>query len=407
MSFRPWENLSRLTSPRGMQRCACRDYQRGAHPPSPLPLAPHSFVAEFGETIEMLRKVFLTKSGQPFVLTGSGSLGWDFVTANLMEAGEKALIANTGYFSDSWADCVKAYGGQAVNLQMPVGNAIDQKQFADALRKEKYKLICITHVDTSTGVKNDIKALAALCRKIQPDAMVCVDGVCAFAAEELRFDEWGVDAAFTGSQKALGVPPGLMVCILSQRALSAIKSRHTPVATYYANALYWLPIMNAYEERKKSYFATPAVGLIRGLYVACKNMLKLGMEKVFDLHLRNSLAVKEALYSMGLSLVANDKKNAANTLSATKLPEGVTAAQLLPKIKKRGVILAGGLHKKIKMTYFRIGHMGISAVDQRRQHMVTVLEAIEGALIECGKQLKRGNAVAVYKACMGGYKSSL
>jgi len=369
---------------------------------SPSHVAP-SFIEEFGATIEMLRKVFLTSTGQPFVLAGSGSLGWDFVVCNLMEPGEKALVCNTGYFSDSWAMCVKSYQGQVVNLQMPVGACVDPAMLEAALKKEKYKIICLTQVDTSTGVKNDIKTLAAICKRIQPDALVTVDGVCAFAAEELRFDDWGVDAALTGSQKALGVPPGLMVCILSQKAIKAAKNRSTPILSYFANALNWLPIMNAYEERKAAYFATPAVTLIRGLYVACKKLLDIGMDNVFDMHLKTSLAFKAACYSMGLELVATDKKHAANTLSAIKLPAGVTKQDLVPKIVKRGVIVAGGLHKKIKTTYFRVGHMGLSAIDPRRQHMVTVIEAIEGALIELGIKVEKGKALAIFKAAMGGY----
>mmetsp|Transcript_10587 Transcript_10587/g.14681 ORF Transcript_10587/g.14681 Transcript_10587/m.14681 type:complete len:277 (+) Transcript_10587:168-998(+) len=182
---------------------------------SPSHVAP-SFIEEFGSTIGMLRKVFLTSTGQPFVIAGSGSLGWDFVACNLMEPGEKALICNTGYFSDSWATCIKAYKGQVVNLQMPVGGAVCPKMLEAALKKEKYKIVCLTQVDTSTGVKNDIKTLASIVKTVQPECLVTVDGVCAFAAEELRFDDWGIDAALTGSQKALGVPPGLMVCVMSQ-----------------------------------------------------------------------------------------------------------------------------------------------------------------------------------------------
>jgi len=352
----------------------------------------------------MLRKVFLTSTGQPFVLAGSGSLGWDFVACNLLEPGEKALICNTGYFSDAWAKCVKSYKGEVVNLQMPVGDCVCPGLLEEALKKQKYKVICLTQVDTSTGVKNDIKKLAAICKKIQPDTLVTVDGVCAFAAEELCFDDWGIDAALTGSQKALGVPPGLMVCILSQKALRVIKNRNTPILNYFANASNWLPIMQAYEERKAAYFATPAVTLVRGLYVACKKLLALGMDEVFDRHLKTSLAFKAACYSMGLSLVANEKKHAANTLSAIKFPSGISKAQFLPKITKRGVIVAGGLHKQIKMTYFRVGHMGLSAIDPKRQHLVTVIEAIEDSLIECGKKIEKGKALAVYKAAMGGYE---
>jgi len=87
-----------------------------------------------------------------------------------------------------------------------------------------------------------------------------------------------------------------------------VKSRNTPILSYFANAAHWLPIMQAYEERKAAYFATPAVTLIRGLYVACKKLLDIGMEQVFDRHLKTSLAFKAACYSMGLKLVATDKK---------------------------------------------------------------------------------------------------
>mmetsp|Transcript_2634 Transcript_2634/g.3881 ORF Transcript_2634/g.3881 Transcript_2634/m.3881 type:complete len:116 (+) Transcript_2634:969-1316(+) len=115
------------------------------------------------------------------------------------------------------------------------------------------------------------------------------------------------------------------------------------------------------------------------------------------------------MYSMGLTLVANEKKWAANTLSAMKFPKGVSKEELLPKITKRGVIVAGGLHKKIKTTYFRVGHMGLSVLDGKRQHLVTVIEAIEGALIECGVKIEKGKALTIFKAAMGGYslKSSL
>ena len=120
----------------------------------------------------------------------------------------------------------------------------------------------ITHVDTSTAVRADVKGLAALGREY--GVLVVVDGVCAVAGEEMRQEEWGVDLALTASQKAIGVPPGLALVVAGPRAMEAFHNRKTPVGNYYADWTQWLPIMEAYEARQPSYFGTPAVNLDLG-----------------------------------------------------------------------------------------------------------------------------------------------
>ena len=204
-----------------------------------------NFIEAFGQALERLRQVFLSAQGQPFVLAGSGTLAMDCAGANLVEPGDRALVVNTGYFSDRFAALLERYGAQVTQVGAAVGGRPALEDVEAALRQAEYKLLTITHVDTSTAVLADVRGLAGLAR--QYGALVVVDGVCSVAGEELRMDDWGVDLALTASQKAIGVPPGLALLVAGSRALEAFKRRKTPVQNYYADWTHWLPVMQAYD----------------------------------------------------------------------------------------------------------------------------------------------------------------
>ncbi|KAK3051125.1 hypothetical protein LTS18_012462, partial [Coniosporium uncinatum] len=177
------------------------------------------FVTVFGETLSMLRKLFQTSNpaSQPFVISGSGTLGWDQVAANLSEPGDDVLVLHTGYFADSFADCFETYGVNATQIKAPIGDRPQLDEVEKALKEKKYKLITVTHVDTSTGVLSEIEALTKMVRKVSPETLVVVDGVCSVGCEEIRFDDWGIDVVLTASQKAIGCPAGLSILMASGR----------------------------------------------------------------------------------------------------------------------------------------------------------------------------------------------
>ena len=191
----------------------------------------------------MLRKLFQTSdpASQPFVISGSGTLGWDMVAANLVEQDEEALVLHTGYFADSFADCFESYGIKATQLKAPIGDRPQLPDIEKALKEKKYKLITITHVDTSTGVLSEIKAVSDLVHRVSPETLVVVDGVCSVGCEEIQFDAWGIDVVLTASQKAIGCPPGLCIMMCSGRAIESFKSRRTSPASYFASIKNWLP----------------------------------------------------------------------------------------------------------------------------------------------------------------------
>merc|ERR1711900_83105 len=210
-------------------------------------------------TLSMLRKLFQTTdpSSQPFVISGSGTLGWDLVAANLAEPGDDVLVLHTGYFADSFSDCFETYGVKATQLKAAIGSRPQLPEIEKALKEKKYKLLTVTHVDTSTGVLSELKALSELVHRVSPDTLVIVDGVCSVGCEEIEFDKWQLDGVITASQKAIGCPAGLSISIYSGRAIKAFQSRKTPPGSYFASFKNWMPIMQNYEAKKASYFATP------------------------------------------------------------------------------------------------------------------------------------------------------
>lgn len=351
----------------------------------------------FGQCLEKMRKVFLAADGQPIVVAGSGTLGWDMVGANLINHGDHALVINTGYFGDHFGECLLQYGANVTHVKSStIGSQPSVEDVTKILQQEtQFKLVTITHVDTSTGVLAKVKELTAAVRKAQPDAVVVVDSVCALGGEELRMKEWDVDVVLTGSQKCVGVPAGLSLMVVRPRALQQFE-KNKQSRKYYVDWKNWLPIMKNYEARQPSYFATPSVNhlfaLNEGLTILLENG---GMEKRFLEHRLIGDAVKEAMKALGCSLVTVEGSG-AHTLSCVRYPKGVGAADFLPKVVKRGVSLAGGLHKDIKTQYFRIGHMGPST--RRLDHVIKTVQAIEGALAECGHQIpEMGKAVKIIK----------
>ncbi|KAK4216130.1 pyridoxal phosphate-dependent transferase [Rhypophila decipiens] len=347
-----------------------------------------TFVATFGETLTMLRKLFQTtdSSAQPFVISGSGTLGWDIVAANLVEAGEHVLVLGTGYFSDGFADCLRVYGADVTELKAPVGSRPQLPEIEKALSEKKYKMITVTHVDTSTGVLSELEKLSELVHRVSPDTLFIVDGVCSVACEEIAFDAWKLDGVVTASQKAIGCPAGLSISMFSGRAIKALENRKTPVAAYFASMNKWLPIMKNYENKKPSYFATPSPQLIHSLHTALTQILAQPLSERFAAHKAASDKIKKAVADLGLKQLASNPDDQAHGMTAIYLPETVKQAEILPQLAKRGVVFAGGIHKEVATRYIRFGHMGVSILDPRRGDVDRAVKALEEGLSECGYQ---------------------
>jgi alanine-glyoxylate transaminase/serine-glyoxylate transaminase/serine-pyruvate transaminase len=326
----------------------------GAPPPghTAVPL-----IESFGSALERMRQVWQAgPESQPFVLTGGGTVGMDMVTANLTQPGDRVLVVDTGYFSDRIAEMLHRQGAEVIAVEAPVGDAPEPDEVQAAIAAHgPFKALYATHVDTSTGVRIDPEPLARLAR--EHGMLSIFDGVCATAGERFAMAEWDADVYLTASQKALGLPPGLALLVASPRALAVRAGRRAAAPPMYLDWEQWLPVMRAYEERRPSYFSTPATNLVLALEVGLGEILEQGVEARFAAHAHTARALRAAWGELGLALVPKRPELASNLLSALRFPVGVDGT-LVRRISDHGVAVAGGLHPAIRNEYFRVGHMG-------------------------------------------------
>ncbi|MBN8615754.1 MAG: alanine--glyoxylate aminotransferase family protein [Deltaproteobacteria bacterium] len=344
------------------------------------------FVPVMGRAIAALRTVMLAPSAQPFVIAGSGTLAMEMACASLIERGDRALVIDTGYFSARMASILERLGAEVTRVSATPGEVPSIDAIDEAIRATKPTLVAITHVDTSTGVRIHVEPIARLAK--EHGALVVLDAVCSAAGEVIRQDAWGIDVVLTGSQKALGAPPGLAVLTVSEAALARRRARKTPPASLYLDLLEWLPIMQAYEAGKPAYFATPAVSLVCALDQSLAGIVREGMETRFERHARVARAFRAAFAALGLAMLPARDAICASTLSAVRYPSGVDAS-LAQAMRDEGVVIAGGLHPDLKATYFRIGHMGSTD----RAELLTTIGALERALTRGGHPCEPGVGV--------------
>lgn len=331
--------------------------------PGPTPLPPavsqamaqpilHHRTKEFGEMFDFVIKemqyVYRTKN-TVLMITTSGTGTMEAAVANLLSPGDKTLVCVTGAFGERFVKIQKAYGLSPVELAFDWGYAVDPQKFEAALKANPgLKAVFIQHTDTSTGIVNDLKTLAAISRKVQPDALIVIDSVSGLAAEELRADEWDLDVVVTGSQKGLMAAPGLGFVSVSERAWKAVETAKLP--RFYFD---FRTMRKSLKDKETPY--TPGVTLVAGQAEALKMIRKEGIENVWKRTTELALYTRAWAKKMGFSLFS---KNPATILTAINLPEGVDGNKLLEEIlATEGISIAGGqLHLKGKI--IRIAHMG-------------------------------------------------
>jgi alanine-glyoxylate transaminase/serine-glyoxylate transaminase/serine-pyruvate transaminase len=350
------------------------------------------FTKVFGMVLKNLRRlVYAGEESQTFVLAGSGTLAMEASVVNLIEKGDSILVVSNGFFGWSMRDILMKYevDVDVLSIDKP-GDVVDNKLIIDMLREKSYKLVTVTHVDTSTGVRHNIRELAEYVR--DTDTLLVVDGVCSVAGEEIRFDEWGIDVLFTGSQKAIGVPVGLGIIWYSRRALERLEVTGSKTAPYYMDLGKWRRVMCSYEEGNPIYYATPPVNLIYALSKSLEIIFEEGLENRFRRHLYLASAIREGLRSIGLTVMAKDEY-AASTITSVYLPDGISLDNFKNEMARRNVIVAGGIYPGIRDKYFRIGHMGIMDYNDG----AAILASIERSLLSLGYELSLGSSLTKYQ----------
>ncbi len=304
--------------------------------------------AFMAELREKLATVHLTGQ-QVLTWVGSGSAGWEAGIVNLLSPGDTVVATVCGAFGDRFASIGELHGLNVHRVEAPWGQAITPEAFGEALDAAgDVQGVFITHNETSTGVTNPLRELAALARA--KNALVLVDAVSSAAAMELRVDEWGLDWTFSGVQKAWMCPPGLMVAAVSDRAREAARS-----TTF--NRFYFDLEPMARAAREGTTATTPAVSLLYGLDAAVDVMLDEGIDNVWSRHTRLGEAFRAGLTGLGIELLAQEGYE-SSSVTAFYTPGNMTAPEFQAKMQETtGIVIATG-QGALGESVNRVGHMG-------------------------------------------------
>ena len=339
-----------------------------------------AFVAIFQRVLRNTRIIFdsISPTSQPLILAGSGTLGWDIVGSNSIDHGDDVLLLSTGFFSHSFKECLTMYGANVKEVIAPLGGIVPLTTIEEELKSGKYKMICITHVDTSTAVLNDVQGISDIVKRVSPDTLIVVDAVCSIGCEVLKFDEWGIDFCLSASQKAIGAPPGLSISMASDRFIKCAENHKDTV--FFTSLKRWIPILKAYEAGASGYFATLPVHLISVLDVALLDIVNYpgGLQGRIEATKQSSDDFKSKLkYELGLKLVSADEKYAAHGVTAVYVDE---PKAVISYCKENNIVITGGIHKDIGTKCIRIGHMGVSACDPTLNHIPKCFQLIKESL---------------------------
>ncbi|MDG6909601.1 MAG: alanine--glyoxylate aminotransferase family protein [Nitrososphaerota archaeon] len=318
------------------------------------PQLPHvgaEFYSMFKETVSLARHVFRNEKGVQLVYTGSGTTGMETSVVSLVSHGDRTLTLMNGYFGHRMLLLNGIHGAKADSIEFGSGRAADPDTLRKKLRENRYSVVFITHVDTSSSVLNPVPELVEECSKA--GVLSVVDSVCAIGGEPLDFDRLGADVVFTASQKALAGAPGAVLVAASSRAIEYMEKRKAPIESYYMNILRWKPIM----DDPKMYLATPATQVLLALREALLEVKKEGIEERWARHKKLGELTRSRIEAWGLKFVA-EEGHRADTVTGFWVPDGKAGPIQKTLEAEHHVMVARGISTDADKM-IRIGHFGI------------------------------------------------
>jgi alanine-glyoxylate transaminase/serine-glyoxylate transaminase/serine-pyruvate transaminase len=324
----------------------------------------------------MLRQVFCSEAELCVPMSGTGSAGMETCLVNLIEAGDAVLVGVNGVFGMRLAEVARRAGAEVTAVESPWGRVLD----VDALRRasggRKFKAMACVHAETSTGVLQDLAPLRELADEL--GALLIVDCVTSLGGSRLSFDEWGIDAAYSGTQKCLSCPPGLSPVCFGPRARAALDARRSPVQSWYLD----LSLIAGYWGAERAYHHTAPIHMIYALHEALRLVLEEGLENRIARHILHGRALVAGLEALGLEprVPASER---LPQLTAVAVPAGVEDATVRRHLLEHfGLEIGGGLGP-MKGNTWRIGLMGHGS---SRRNVSLCLAALSAALAEQGRR---------------------
>ncbi len=315
-----------------------------------------------------LRAVFKTQNALTIPVSATGSAGMEALLVNLIEPGDRIVIAVNGVFGGRAADLASRLGAEVATVDFPWGQPVDPDEVQKSLALAPSKALYFVHAETSTGALSDGEALARMAR--DAGALCLMDCVTSLAGCPVEIDAWGVDAAFSGTQKCLSVPPGLSPVTLGERALAALRGRKHPIPSWYLD----LTMVGNYWGEDRTYHHTAPINMIYALDAGLQLALDEGLEERFERHREAHEALRSGLDAMGLNLLPPEGARLP-MLNAVRLPEGVDEPALRARLLNEHNIEVGAGLGALQGRIIRVGLMGHNATRENVDQFLSALES--------------------------------
>ncbi|QYK04902.1 pyridoxal-phosphate-dependent aminotransferase family protein [Shewanella zhangzhouensis] len=331
------------------------------------------FVAMMDELKALLQYAFQTRNEVTLAVSAPGSAGMETCFVNLVEPGETVVVCRNGVFGERMRQNVERCGGIAVVVDFPWGAPVDPEVVEGVLKlNPDAKFLAFVHAETSTGALSDAKTLCALAR--EHNCLSIVDAVTSLGGVELRVDEWGIDAIYSGSQKCLSCVPGLSPVSFSPRAVEKLKSRKTPVQSWFLDQTLVMGYWGG--SGKRAYHHTAPVNALYALHESLRLLAEEGLENAWTRHQKMHQLLKAGLEKLGLGFVV-DEAYRLPQLNAVYIPEGVDDAAVRSQLLKGYNLEIGAGLGDLAGKAWRIGLMGYGA---RAENVAICLKALEEVL---------------------------
>jgi pyridoxamine--pyruvate transaminase len=386
-----WPQLSAASGPGEVTNRTLRDHVR--------PVVNHydpAFVALFARATELLQQVFQTRR-DVVVLQGETVLGMEAVAASVFSPGDKVLNLVSGIFGKWFERFIERAGAQVIELAVPYNDAVDPDAVRRALRQHPdVKFLSVVHAETPSGTVNPIDAICAIAR--EAGVVTIVDTALGIGSHVLRTDDWGIDVAVAGPQKALGGVPGLCPIAVSPRAWEVMERRRPhPLRESYLSVLDWRESWVA----RRSFPYTPSVSLVYALESVAAQAVEVGLDRHIARHERIGRAARAGVRAIGLRIWPVRDEIACNAVTTVQTPDGVEAGALVAHMRERyGVKISGG-YKELAGKTFRLGHMGASA---HPVPLAGLLAVLERSLADLGWRAALGAGVGAAMSVLGDWE---
>jgi alanine-glyoxylate transaminase/serine-glyoxylate transaminase/serine-pyruvate transaminase len=342
------------------------------------------FLTLMSETQQLLRDVFQTANALTIPVSGTGSAGMEACFVNLVEPGDQVAIVVNGVFGARMVDCAGRLGADVIPIEAEWGRAVDPSAVEKALKGRQPKILAVVHAETSTGVRQPLPDIIGIAKA--RGALVLLDCVTSLGGVEVALDAWGIDAAFSGTQKCLSCPPGLAPLSFNEKAVEKLLARRTKVPSWYLD----LTMVRDYWGSQRKYHHTAPINMIYALREALRIVLEEGLQARFARHQLNHEALVAGVEAMGLTMLVPPAERLAS-LNAVVIPEGADdAGTRRALLQQFGLEIGAGLGP-LAGKMWRVGLQGHSASER---NVLLFLAALEAVLRSQGVKVRTGASEA-------------